>query len=70
MGGGSGGGRGVHMAPPPFKANPSHIKYRAYTEGDGPNADVRVRPSPAFLSSSALSVSARIRRSTVGLGRV
>ena len=70
MGGGSGGGRGVQMAPPPFKANPSHIKYRAYTEGDGPNADVRVRPSPAFLSSSALSVSARIRRSTVGLGRV
>jgi len=49
MGGGSGGGRGVQMAPPPFKANPSHIKYRAYTEGDDPNADVRVRPSPAFL---------------------
>lgn len=70
MGGGSGGGRGVQMAPPPFKANPSHIKYRAYTEGDVPNADVRVRPSPAFLSSSALSVSARIRRSTVSLGRV
>ena len=51
------------MAPSPFKANPSHIKYRAYTEGDDPNADVRVRPSPAFLSSSALSSKAHSTRS-------
>ena len=55
MGGGTGGGRGVQMASPHYRAFPSYIKYRAYTEGDDPNADVRVRPSPAFLSSSALS---------------
>lgn len=55
MGGGTGGGRGVQMASPHYRAFPSYIKYRAYTEGDDPNADVRVRPSPAFLSHSAIS---------------
>ena len=45
MGGGSGVGAGAGTAnsPPPFKANPMHIKYRAYTTGDDPNVDLKVR---------------------------
>ena len=42
MGGGSGGGRGVPMAPGSFKANPSFVKYRAYSEGDDPAVGERV----------------------------
>ena len=49
MGGGAGGGRGAGgddetpRAPPPFKAGPMHIKYRAYTQGDDPSVDLKVR---------------------------
>ena len=45
MGGGSGVGAGAGTAnsPPPFKANPMHIKYRAYTTRDDPNVDLKVR---------------------------
>jgi len=45
MGGGSGSGTGAGTAEPPatFKANPVHIKYRAYTGGDDLAVDTRVR---------------------------
>jgi len=65
MGGGSGVGAGAGTAnsPPPFKANPMHIKYRAYTTGDDPNVDLKVRqcakrlcrmsPHPSAVFSAA-----------------
>jgi hypothetical protein len=45
MGGGAGGGAGSGGVESPggsFKANPMHIKYRAYTLGDDPSDALKV----------------------------
>lgn len=62
MGGGSGigGGAGTANSPPPFKANPMHIKYRAYTTGDDPNVDLKVRAVCQAALSRVLPSARRI----------
>ena len=63
MGGGSGvsGGAGTANSPPPFKANPMHIKYRAYTTGDDPNVDLKVRAVCQAARSRVLPSARRTR---------
>jgi hypothetical protein len=59
MGKGEGSGGGAALAgegtdgfeaPAPFKANPMHIKYRAYTQGDDPSMDLKVRPAKTSIT--------------------